>query len=102
MSERERIARIMWETWVREADAGPISWEDAPLYAPEDARCVLACADAILARPEPSEAVVDAVARAIYRRTEVYPEYALAQMNGILAEDLARAAIAAYEGDRGK
>jgi hypothetical protein len=49
MSRNQEVARIIWETWVRETDGSPIPWEDAPLYAPEDARCVQACAEAITA-----------------------------------------------------
>jgi hypothetical protein len=45
---RDQIAEMIWVTWVREADAD-IAWSDAHLYAPEDARCVEACADAIMA-----------------------------------------------------
>lgn len=33
------------------------------------------------------------IATAIYRVSETYPRYALAQMNGVLAEDFARAAL---------
>src|ERR1700761_7547000 len=46
----EAYARIIWETWVREKDSD-ISWEDAYLYAPEDAACVQQCASQILALP---------------------------------------------------
>lgn len=45
---RDQIAEVIWVVWVRETGAG-IAWADAHLYAPEDARCVEACADAIMA-----------------------------------------------------
>lgn len=43
------------------------------------------------------DAVIERVATTIYREFENRPLYARAQMNGIMATELARAAIAAYE-----
>ena len=43
------------------------------------------------------EAVIERVAIAIYREFENRPLYARAQMNGITATELARAAIEEYE-----
>jgi hypothetical protein len=42
---------------------------------------------------------LDKAAEAVYRKFEDRPLYAQAQMNGIIADELARAAISAYLGD---
>jgi len=44
---REEIAKIIWETWIRNHDDHS-QWSDAFLYAPEDAAGIEKCADAIL------------------------------------------------------
>ena len=93
MSERERIARIVDPT-AFEPMTGHV-----PLQRQADA---LAKADAILARPEPSEAVVEAVAREMCRHIGDDPDL---QMSGGEARwewlaGHARAAIAAYEAER--
>jgi hypothetical protein len=42
---------------------------------------------------------LEKAAEAVYRKFEDRPLYAQAQMNGIIADELARAAISAYLGD---
>ena len=42
------LAKIIWETWVRAMD-DDTPWCDAPLYAPDDAKCIEACAASIQA-----------------------------------------------------
>ena len=102
MSERERIARIV----------DPELDHHIANQALAKCRALVASAydkaDAILARPEPSEAVVEAVARAIckpvYRTAhplwsdEIIDQYV--EMNWRNHIDQARAAIAAYEAER--
>jgi hypothetical protein len=107
VSERERIARIVdpeafakLDALVVEREGGRLAlmvWEISEIVGP-----ALAKADAILARPEPSEAVVEAVAREMCRHIGDDPDL---QMSGGEARwewlaGHARAAIAAYEAER--
>jgi hypothetical protein len=127
VSERERIARIVDpKAWVnidalnrmaaatgQTADRLRDEWRQ---HAVVLAAHSLAKADAILARPEPSEAVVEAVARAMWdsSRWDVnMPSFAHEHVWDddwpaghddlrVMIRTQARAAIAAYEADRGK
>ncbi len=99
MSERERIARIV----------DPEAWNPEVQVWARDVRQAeaLAKADAILARPEPSEAVVEAVARKL-AGMRVYEGYNAETRARLIAGAMpgairdARAAIAAYEVERVK
>jgi hypothetical protein len=107
VSERERIARIVdpgaWEDWDNfSTDTSGTVGVDWQKFARSRVAPSLAKADAILARPEPSEAVVEAVAREMCRHIGDDPDL---QMSGGEARwewlaGHARAAIAAYEAER--
>lgn len=105
MSERERIARIVdpeaWEDWDNfSTDTSGSVGVDWQKFARNRVAPSLAKADAILARPEPSEAVVGlyyAIKLCVSRieRPNLSP-------GADVVLERARAAVAAYEAERGE
>jgi hypothetical protein len=106
VSERERIARLCcyWADPVKNGTCHDnFCTTECRAIRPDDQFWQMA--DAILARPEPSEAVVEAVRHAIDQLDAMIcgdDEYHKVYPSPDAVAERLRAAIAAYEAERGK